>query len=197
MWGVTSTEIHFQPKANGQALSSKRIRRTNTRYLCVADVQKCHHSTVDHCPTDEMVRAFFTNPVGGANFCRFCNTTTHTSHDKHGPVDMDEMITIHNDQMLKRFDMVLEGSIADSYRKHKHNNSKEHKTSAKVSSQECAEDMSTRSNIRWASIRDAHKQSKDNTPSNRGHIHRRTYTEVATPVSEYLASMRRGSLSNK
>ena len=106
------------------------------------------------------------------------------SHNKYGPIDMDELMTIHNEKMLKRFNIVLEGSIADSYRNDEHTICKEHKTSANVSSQDCAKDTSKISNIMWASIRDAHKWPKDNKPSNRGHAHRRTYAEVATPASK-------------
>jgi hypothetical protein len=80
--------------------------------------------------------------------------------------------------------MVLEDSILDSCRKAEHNISKEHKTSANVSSQECVEDMSKRLNTTWASICDARKQSKDNRPSNKGRAHIRTYAEVVTRASE-------------
>ena len=40
------------------------------------------------------------------------------------------------------------------------------------------------SNIIWASTRDAHKQSKDIKPINRGHAHQRTYAKLATLASE-------------
>ena len=46
------------------------------------------------------------------------------------------------------------------------------------------EDRSKISNMMWASVRNAHKKSKDNKLVNRLHTHRRTYAEVVTPVSE-------------
>ena len=49
---------------------------------------------------------------------------------------------------------------------------------------ESVEDLSKRFNIRWASIRNAHKRSNDNKPINMGYAHWRTYTEVTTPASE-------------
>ena len=103
-----------------------------------------------------MIGNCFTKPVGVAKFCRFRNIIMNTSHNEYGLVGMDERMTIHNEKMLKRFDMVLGGSIADSYRKDKHNISKE-QNPAKVSSQECVDDRSKISNVMWASIRDAHK----------------------------------------
>ena len=45
-----------------------------------------------------------------------------------------------------------------------------------------AEDMSKTSNIVWANIVDAHKESKDNKAINNSHW--RTYTEVAIAASE-------------
>ena len=62
------------------------------------------------------------------------------SHDEYGQVDMDDLMTVHN-EMLKRFDTVLEGSITDSYGKDEHNISKE-QNPADMSSQECVKDMS-------------------------------------------------------
>jgi hypothetical protein len=173
-----------QLETNKRASSSKRTRHMNIRYFFVADVQKRQHITIDYCPTDEMIGDFFTKPVGGSKFRRFRNIIMNISHDEHGPVDVDELMIIHNEKMLKRFDMVLEGSILDSYRTDEHHISKEHKTSADVSSQECVEDMFKISNIMWAGTRYAHKQAKDNRPINRGRAHRRTYAEVATPASE-------------
>ena len=72
-----------------------------------------------------MIGGFFAKPVGGAKFCLFCNSITNISHDKYGPVDMDKLMTIQNEKMLKSFDLVLKGSIADSYEKDEHNFNKE------------------------------------------------------------------------
>ena len=73
------------------------------------------------------------------------------SHDDYVPVNMDELMTVHTEKTIKRFDMVSKGSIADSCRKDEQNISKEHKTSANTSSQECVENMSKRYNRMWTS----------------------------------------------
>jgi hypothetical protein len=65
------------------------------------------------------------------------------NHDEYGPVGMDELMTIHNKKMLKRFDLVMEGLLADSYKKDEYNFSKE-QNPAKVSSHECVEDLPKR-----------------------------------------------------
>ena len=146
------TKIHqdnlssMQLETNGRASSSKRTRHMNIIYFFVADVQKRQHITIDYCPTDEMIGDFFTKPVGGAKFRRFCNIIMNISHNKYGPVDMDELMTIHNEKMLKRFNPVLEGSSTDSYKKGEHNINNE-QDPAEVSSQECVEDMPKRSNV--------------------------------------------------
>ena len=93
----------------------------NVRYFFVADVQRRQRLTIDYCPTDEMIGDFFTKPVGEAKFCCFRNIIMNISHDACGPVDMDGLMTIHNEKMLKRFNMVLEGPITDNYRRNEHN----------------------------------------------------------------------------
>jgi hypothetical protein len=55
-------------ETNGRASSSKRTRHMNIRYFFVADVLKRNHITIEYCPTDEMIRDFFTKPLGGAKF---------------------------------------------------------------------------------------------------------------------------------
>ena len=154
-------------------MSSKRTRHTNIRYFFVTDVQKCQHITIEYCPTGEMIGDFFTKPVGGAKFHRFCNIIMNVSHDEYGPVDVDKLMAIHNKTMERRFDMVLKGSIADKYEMDEHIISEE-QNPAESSSQECVEDRSKRSNIMWASVRNAHKRSKDNKPINRRRAHQYT-----------------------
>ena len=51
---------------------------------------------------------------------------TNISHYEYRPVDVDNLIAIHNEKMVKRFDVVLEGSIADNYEMDEHISSKEH-----------------------------------------------------------------------
>ena len=94
-----------------------------------------------------------------------------------------ELVAIHNEKMTKRFDMVLEGTIADKYEIYEHNINKE-QNPAKSSAQECVEDRSKTSSIMLASVRNTHKRSKDNKPIKGGRAHRRTYAQVATPGNE-------------
>ena len=129
-----------------------------------------------------MIGEFFTKPVGEAKFCRFRNIIMHISHEKYG-FDVDKLMAIHNEKMVTRFNVVVEGSIADNYEMDEHSITKE-QDPAESSSQEFVEDRSKRSNMMWARVRNAHKRSKDNEPVNRGQIHRHTYAEVATPASE-------------
>ena len=62
-----------------------------------------------------MIGNFFTKPVGGAKFCRFRKIIMNVSHDEYGPVHVKKLMAIHNEKIEKRFDMVLEGTIADKY----------------------------------------------------------------------------------
>jgi len=146
-------------ETNGRASSSKRTRHMNIRYFFVADVLKRKHIIITHCPTDEMIGDFFTKPVGGAKFRRFRNIIMNISHDEYGPVDVDALMAIHNEKMLRRR---TELTI-----------STEPTVSTDVSSQECVGDVIKRSNIKWANIRGARKNP-------RGQAHVRTYAEVAS-----------------
>ena len=67
----------------------------NIRYFFVADVISRKHLTIEYFPTDEMIRDFFTKPVGGAKFRPFRNIIMNITHDEHGPVDVDELTAIH------------------------------------------------------------------------------------------------------
>ena len=70
----------------------------NIRNFFVAYVQKRQHITIEYCPTDEMIGDFFTKPVGGVKFRHFHNIIMNVSHDEYLPVDVDELITIHNEK---------------------------------------------------------------------------------------------------
>ena len=66
-------------ETNGRASSSKRTRHINIRYFFVANVIEQKHLTLKYCPTDKMIGDFFTKPVGGAKFRRFCNIIMNIS----------------------------------------------------------------------------------------------------------------------
>ena len=105
----------------------------NIRYFFVADVIERKHLTLKYCPTDKMIGDFFTTPVGGAKFRQFCNIIMNISHDEYGPVDVDELMALHNAKIQKRFKMIehLEnGSESES------TTSKENKMSADMNSQD-------------------------------------------------------------
>lgn len=89
---------------NGIASSSKRTRHMNIRYFFVADVLERKEIALEYCPTDEMIGDFFTKPLGGAKFRRFRNIIMNISHDEYGPVDVDELMSIHQAKILKRIE---------------------------------------------------------------------------------------------
>ncbi len=71
----------------------------NIRYFFVANVKSRNHITIKYCPTDEMISDFFTKLVGEMKFQRFRNIFMNVSHGKYGPVDVDELLKIHNDKI--------------------------------------------------------------------------------------------------
>ena len=160
-------------KTNRRASSSKRTRHINIRYFFVANVIKRKHLKLKYCPTDKMIGDFFTKPVGGAKFRRFCNIIMNISHDEYGPVDVDELMALHNAKIQKRFKMIehlKNGSESES------TTSKENKMSADMNSQECVGDMRSRymrSNVMWGAVRGAH-----NKRNNSVQARTRTYTQV-------------------
>ena len=172
-------------ETNGRGSSSKRTRHMNIRYFFVADVMKRNHITIEYCPTDEMIGDFFTKPLGGAKFRRFRNIIMNISHDEHGPVQMDELMRIHQSKMERRMDhngKYVEDSSTDS-----ENEFAGDAGLIKVrtlNSQECVgdgdgiklsikrfDDRSKRSNSTWAVVRATHKNA-------RGEQRRPTYAEV-------------------
>ena len=63
---------------------------------------KRQHVTIDYWPTDGMIGDFFTKPVGGGKFRRFCNIIMNISHAEYGPVDVDALMVVHNEKMQKK-----------------------------------------------------------------------------------------------
>ena len=72
------------------------MRHTNIIYFFIGDVQKRQHIIIEYCPTDEMIRNFFTKPVGRAKFRHFHDIIMNVSHDEYGPVDVDKLVASHN-----------------------------------------------------------------------------------------------------
>lgn len=61
-------------ESNGKASSTKRTRHINIRYFLVTDrLKQGEISTIEYCPTEEMIADYFTKPLQGAQFRRFRN----------------------------------------------------------------------------------------------------------------------------
>ena len=56
---------------NGRASSSGRTKYINIRYYFIKYQIDCGDVTVQHCPTDNMVADYFTNPLQGRKFREF------------------------------------------------------------------------------------------------------------------------------
>ena len=93
-------------EVNAWASGSKRTRHMNIIYFLVADVAKRKHVTIEYCPTDEMIGDFVTKPFWGAKFRRFRNSIMNISHDEYGPVDVDALMTVHNEKVQKRLEAI-------------------------------------------------------------------------------------------
>ena len=61
-------------ETNGKASSTKRTRHINIRYFLITDkIKRGEVSTVEYCPTEEMVADYFTKPLQGAQFRKLRN----------------------------------------------------------------------------------------------------------------------------
>ena len=58
---------------NGRASSSKRTRHINIHYFFITDRIGRREVAVKYCPTDDMIADFYTKPLNGSKFCKFCN----------------------------------------------------------------------------------------------------------------------------
>ncbi len=120
-----------------------------------------------HCPTDEMIGDFFTKPLGGAKFRRFCNIIMNCSHDDYGPVDVDALIAAHH----RRIDQ--DGRTDDDTNEPKDPRVTCHWTPGSQ------EHVGIRTNGMWAAIRMAHKKQKTrrhtNTRGQKTHRHTKTH----------------------
>eukprot|EP00980_Cylindrotheca_fusiformis_P025651 scaffold14334_cov100-Cylindrotheca_fusiformis.AAC.1 len=66
---------------NGTRSSSKRTRHLEIRYFFVTDNIKRGRMTVQYCPTDDMIADFFTKPLQGAKFQKFCQQVLNLSDE--------------------------------------------------------------------------------------------------------------------
>jgi hypothetical protein len=63
---------------NGRGSSSKRTRHINVRYFFVTDRIKAKEMSVEYSPTGDMVDDFFTKPLQGSLFRKFCDIIMNT-----------------------------------------------------------------------------------------------------------------------
>eukprot|EP00980_Cylindrotheca_fusiformis_P012362 scaffold3036_cov117-Cylindrotheca_fusiformis.AAC.1 len=66
---------------NGTRSSSKRTRHLDIRYFFVTDNIKRGRMSVQYCPTDDMIADFFTKPLQGAKFQKFCKQVLNLSDE--------------------------------------------------------------------------------------------------------------------
>jgi hypothetical protein len=57
---------------NGCGSGSKRTCHINICYFFVTDRIQSKEVSVEYCPTSEMIADFFTKPLQGMLFCKFC-----------------------------------------------------------------------------------------------------------------------------
>ena len=87
------------------------------------------------------------------------------SHDEYGPIDVDELMEIHQNKMRRRLDNAdTKDSSVDGSSSH-----------SKQDPQECVENPRKRSAALWASVRGAHKKTVSNIGGRRN---MRTYAQV-------------------
>ena len=91
-------------ETNGRGSSSKRTWHMNIRFF-LANIQRRRYINIVCCPIDEMIGDFFTKPLGGAKFRRFCNIIMNIRYDEYVLVEMDELTAIHNAKMERRIEM--------------------------------------------------------------------------------------------
>jgi hypothetical protein len=82
-------ESAIKMEQNGKASSGQRSRHINIRYFFITDHSKSNNIRIVHCPTEDMLADFFTKPLQGSLFRKFCavllgehhSNTFHHHHD--------------------------------------------------------------------------------------------------------------------
>ena len=148
----------------------------NIRYFFVADVCQRNQITLEYCPTNEMIGDFFTKPLGGAKFRRFRNIIMNITLDEHGPVDVDELTIIHQNEMQRQFEMKNNIEVDEPTKNIRS------KMSSVVDSQECVGDRGYdrehRHNPSCANMRAAHKNPRNNRIPPGGRAHKLRYAQA-------------------
>ena len=65
---------------NGRASSSKHTKHINARYFFIKDHIESGEMNLKWCNTDEMMGDFFTKPMQGKKFLKFCKAIMNTSY---------------------------------------------------------------------------------------------------------------------
>ena len=66
---------------NGQVSSSKRTQHINIRYYFMTDRINCGEIKIKYCPTTEMLGDYFTKPLQGGLFNKFCDRILNIQAD--------------------------------------------------------------------------------------------------------------------
>ena len=74
-------QIAIRVEKNGRQLNSKRTRNINIRYYFITDRIINQESSVEFCPTFDMIGYYFTKALHGSQFRRFCNIVLDIHED--------------------------------------------------------------------------------------------------------------------
>ena len=124
-----------------------------TQYIFVTDCMEQGPIVVKYYPTDKMIGDFFTKPLGGAKFCRFCNILLNCSHDDYRPVNMDKLMDVHH----RRVGTSHITSNTNIIRNEPTISTDMGSMTMTADSKECA---GKRHNSMWAEIKNAHQSNK-------------------------------------
>ena len=77
--GSLDTSIFYQDnqsairmEKNGRQSCGEKSRHINIRYFFIKDIIKRENIKIEYCPTEEMVADFYTKPLQGKQFQKFC-----------------------------------------------------------------------------------------------------------------------------
>ena len=98
-------------ESNGKASSTKRTRHINIRHFLVTDkLKQGDISTIEYCPTEEMIADYFTKPLQGAQFRRFRNAIMGISDAEYLAYKL-----AYEDAKLQHGNNTVGGSSAQSH----------------------------------------------------------------------------------
>ena len=85
---------------NGKVLSGQKTKHMDNRYFWIKDGLRSEGITMEHCPTEQMMADFFTKPLQGSLFRKFCDIILGYEHiltlNSDGVESSDEECVGHN-----------------------------------------------------------------------------------------------------